>query len=99
LDRRNGCLLLSRDRFGEKPLYVWQSDHTLYFASEIKALAALSGRRPSVDTAHLRRYLVNGFRSLYKEPATYFAGVRELPPATFAILRNSHDIEPRIYWQ
>ena len=44
-DERDGTLLLSRDRFGEKPLYLWRREAGLYFASEVKGLAALAGSR------------------------------------------------------
>lgn len=37
-DSRRRQLLLARDHAGVKPLYYWQSDGRLFFASEIKAL-------------------------------------------------------------
>ena len=40
LDRERGRLLLVRDRFGVKPLYVARHDGALLFASEIRALLA-----------------------------------------------------------
>ena len=81
-DERDGTLLLSRDRFGEKPLYLWQRDAGLYFASEVKGLAALAGGWPAVNENHLVRYLVNGYKALYKVRDTFFDGVEELPHAT-----------------
>ena len=35
-DERDGSLLLSRDRFGEKPLYLLPQDGGWYFGSEVK---------------------------------------------------------------
>ena len=85
-DTRAGKLVLSRDRFGEKPLYLWQQDGRLLFASEIKALAGLAGQWPEYDDAQLRRFLVNGYKSLYKQPSTFYRGVEELPPGSFLLL-------------
>ena len=65
-DEGDGSLLLSRDRFGEKPLYLYSAGHGTYFGSEVKLIAALLGRRLEVDYEHLRRYLVNGYKALYK---------------------------------
>ena len=98
IDRRNGRLILSRDRFGEKPLYLWHRGDTLYFGSEVKYLAALANAKPDVDIDQVRRYLVNGYRSLYKRPRTWFAGVTELPKATWAALDAPGPPAPRSYW-
>src|SRR2546430_8764238 len=80
-DKNDGSLLLSRDRFGEKPLYLYRDETGLYFGSEIKFIAALLGRRLEVDLQHLRRYLVNGYKALYKRPAAFFQGLAELSAA------------------
>jgi len=41
LNEADGSLLLCRDRFGEKPLYLYRDGTGLFFGSEIKFLAAL----------------------------------------------------------
>ncbi len=99
IDREAGRLVLSRDRFGEKPLYYLHRGGTIYFGSEIKLLAALSGAAPAVDAKQLRRYLVNGYRSLYKQPATFFEDVRELPAGASACLREPGPVDARRYWR
>ena len=98
-DLANGRLLLSRDRFGEKPLYWWRHRGGLYFASEVKALASMAGTRPAVNADHLRRYLVNGYKSLDKVPETFFHGVHELPAGTYTWLDEpANDPAPKRYW-
>lgn len=79
-DEVSGVLSLSRDRFGEKPLYMLREQGALYFGSEIKFVAALAGRRLEIEHDHLWRYLVNGYKALYKTPKTFFKGIEELPP-------------------
>ena len=73
-------LLLCRDRFGEKPLYVFEDDTGVYFGSEPKFVFALLGHRLPVNVNHLRRYLVNGYKSLYKTGDTFFEGLQEVRP-------------------
>lgn len=98
-DARDGSLFLSRDRFGEKPLFLRRMGGTLYFASEPKALESLSGTPLSVDLAAVRGFLVNGFRSLFKRPRTFFEGVWELPAASFARIATGDDrFTPKRYW-
>lgn len=81
-DEQTGNLLLSRDRFGEKPLYVYQHANALYFGSEPKAIFALLGQTLPINHRHLRRYLVNGYKALYKTQDTFFTGLREISPGT-----------------
>lgn len=99
LDEAGGRLTLARDRFGEKPLY-WMRDGEggLLFASEIKVLAALAGRRPSIDPNQLRRYLVNGYKALLTERRTFYSDVADFPAASLAILDRPEDPAPRRYW-
>ena len=65
-DEKTNELILCRDRFGEKPIFFWKVDGGLYFASEIKAIAELAGRWPLINKNHICRYLINGYKSLYK---------------------------------
>lgn len=97
-DERAGVLRLCRDRFGEKPLYLYQHGEDLYFASEVKLLRALLGGPLRPNHRHLHRYLVNGYKSLYKTGETFFEGVRELPPATVLEVDGAGARE-HAYWQ
>jgi len=84
-DESNGELLLSRDRSGQKPLYYYESSNTLYFASEPKAIFAQLGEILPINQNQLKRFLVNGYKSLYKSNETFFDGLREITPGTFRI--------------
>ena len=97
-DEGNGTLLLSRDRFGEKPLYLWEQDGGLYFASEVKGLAALAGKWPEINENHLIRYLVNGYKALYKTRETFFQGVKELSAGTCLRIDVKGVGESTAYW-
>ena len=72
-------LFLARDKFGEKPLYFYKhKDGSFYFGSEPKAIFALLGFKLPINVEHIRRFLVNGYKSLYKENFTFFEGLEEL---------------------
>jgi asparagine synthase (glutamine-hydrolysing) len=97
-DVRDGSLLLARDRFGEKPLYVYEADDGLYFGSEIKLIRALVRGRLGVNYDHLYRYLVNGYKALYKDGAGFFEGVRELRPGTVLSIKGRNPPVETRYW-
>lgn len=78
LDVQAQQLVLARDPFGIKPLYLTRTiDGGLVFASEIRALAVAAGRRLEADPSCLSEFLLNGF--LY-EPRAGFVGVEKVPP-------------------
>ncbi|MCA9552889.1 MAG: asparagine synthase (glutamine-hydrolyzing) [Myxococcales bacterium] len=74
-------LLLGRDRFGIKPLFLADSDdgRLLLFASEVKALFASGLVAPRMDARALQDVLTAGYPM---PPRTAFVGVRALPPGT-----------------
>src|SRR6266436_676859 len=98
-DEASGRLTLSRDRFGEKPLYYLATAHGIYFASEIKFIAALLGEKLAVNHDHLWRYLVNGYKSLYKNSAhAFFQGILEVAPAANLVCERGAIVAQRRYW-
>lgn len=97
-DGRDGTLTLSRDRFGEKPLYLLRDGEDLYFGSEVNFIRALAGREIPVNLAHVTRYLMNGYKSLYKTEETFFEGVREVSPATILRIHPDGRSECWRYW-
>jgi len=97
-DERDGCLILCRDRFGEKPLYLYRDETGLTFGSEVKFIVALLGRRLSVNIEHIYRFLVNGYKALYKEDHTFFQGLSELAPASMLRLDPEGREERWQYW-
>jgi asparagine synthase (glutamine-hydrolysing) len=98
-DERTQTLGLCRDRFGEKPLYVYRDGDDVYFGSEVKFIVSLLGRSLPVNHDHLRRYLVNGYKSLYKTRETFFEGLEELPAGGWLQRGPAGDERSGRYWQ
>lgn len=75
-------LHLSRDRFGEKPLFVFEGEGGVYFGSEPKFIFAMLGRQLPVNKNHIRRFLVNGYKALYKSAEGFFDGLEAINPGS-----------------
>lgn len=93
-DARKDRLMLARDRFGQKPLYLAESGGALHFASETKALARVPGLAAEVDLAAVGDYLALGY---VRGPRTLLAGVRKLAPGSYALWQLGMLREAR-YW-
>jgi asparagine synthase (glutamine-hydrolysing) len=82
-DRRTRCLLLARDRYGIKPLYVSRQGSRMMFASEQKALLAHPDFSRELDKAALLEYFT--FQNLFTD-RTLLKDVWLLPAGHFAVL-------------
>ncbi len=84
-DSRDQSLTLIRDRMGKKPLwYAHQSDGTLVFGSEVKAIKAAGVEttlRKEAITEVMQFGYVNAPRSAYNE-------IAQVPPASYGIWRD-----------
>jgi len=87
-------LLLARDRFGKKPLFLHESGDGIAFASEIKSLLCLPDLRVDVDEDAVRDYLLYRY---VPGPRTLVRGVRKLLPGTLAVW-HAGAVEERRYW-
>lgn len=97
-DEVDGSLTLCRDRFGEKPLYIARAPEGLYFGSEPKVVFELMGRRLPVNREHLCRYLVNGYKSIYKTKAGFFEGLEEVQLASLLRVDADGKESEMRYW-
>tara|TARA_R110000782_G_scaffold137977_8_gene230447 strand:+ start:1787 stop:3628 length:1842 start_codon:yes stop_codon:yes gene_type:complete len=98
-DNNKKEVFLSRDRFGEKPLFYKIINNTFYFGSEPKFISSLSNSKLNINSNHLKRYLVNGFRSIFKTEETFYEDLYELQPAMNMIIKTPDNISKKKYWR
>jgi len=93
-DKRNQLVFAARDHFGIKPLFFFEHDHVIYFASEVKAFKSL-GLALSFSED-------NFYQNLCVSPnpeETLFSRIRQIPPAHYLIKSRfspSHKLQS--YW-
>lgn len=95
-DEERGRLVVGRDRFGQKPVFLWCDGRELRFASELFTLLSVLKQKPDVDLDAIDRYMVLGY---VPGPQTIVQGIEQLPSASL-LTWNSADqaIETRKYW-
>jgi len=99
LDRRDQSIILSRDRFGIKPLYYAIQNSTFYFASEIKGLLVLPHLRRRPNEKVVAKYLLTGRVDETEE--TFFEGLFQFPACHWAKLslqENLPVLRTEPYW-
>ena len=97
-DRKERTLLLSRDRYGMKPLYVSQQGNTFSFGSEQKAILKSPGFKRKLDKPALFEYFT--FQNIFTD-RTLLEDIQLLPPGNYATL-NLNSSKPVLryiqYW-
>lgn len=93
-DQADKTMLLSRDRFGIKPLYYYHQDSRLLFSSEIVAIGPWIKLRP--DHFSISSYLL-GFGGP-TQPSTFFENIKMLPAGHFMKVDRNGNQENGVFF-
>jgi asparagine synthase (glutamine-hydrolysing) len=94
-DPARGELFLARDRVGERPLFFFEREGEVAFATELAALVGDSEIERSLSANGLRHYLRFG---RFPAPLTPFEEVRKVAPAEVVSFRGGVRVHRR-YWR
>ncbi|MFI4990051.1 MAG: asparagine synthase (glutamine-hydrolyzing) [Solirubrobacterales bacterium] len=94
-DERARRLLLARDRFGEKPLFLHEQDGELLFASELTSLLRVRPQLRELDPAAIDAFFVFAY---VPGPGTIVPGVRQLPPGHMLSWQRELGSSVRSWW-
>jgi len=97
-DSKERTLLLARDRYGIKPLYVSQQGRFFAFGSEQKAILARPGFKRSLDKPALLEYFT--FQNIFTD-RTLLEDIQLLPAGYYAVLNLKQQrptLKHRQYW-
>lgn len=85
-DKKHKILHLARDRLGEKPLYYGLVNHSLVFASELKAIRAYPDFQNNLDRTSLAAFMQYGY---VPAPQSIYEHIYKLEPGTYLSLSNA----------
>lgn len=91
-------LFLSRDRVGKKPLYYSIQNHTIYFASEIKALLQINGISSNIKINEIAAANWLYFKKRDIDYSTFYNGIFSLPRASFIEVNNNFPNDKFTFW-
>lgn len=93
-DKRDGSLILARDRLGMKPLFIAELPDGIAFGSELKAILPLLPAK-SVNPDSLAQYLQNQFSAGRQ---TMLNGVERVLPGEYVEIRAGRLNNKKIFW-
>ena len=94
-DRNENQWIAARDPFGIKPLYFYEDDGYLYFASEIKCFLAVRNFKARRNEKALHQYLAF---QMCLDDETLFEGVRKIMPGHYLQGNGSKIQQNLCFW-
>jgi asparagine synthase (glutamine-hydrolysing) len=96
-DKKQKRIIAARDHFGIKPLYYYQDEKHLLFASEIKALLEHPAVKAEPDPDSIRDYLTFQF---VLNSRTLFKGIHKVLPGHYQVIDlKSMEVRTFKYWE
>ncbi len=99
LNRENHSLVLARDPAGIKPLYYLESDKTMVFASEVRALLASGATTATVSPSAVANFFAYG---AVAQPTSLFSGIYSVKPGSWREYRATDSSvrlhRERVWW-
>lgn len=93
-DKSDRSMIVSRDRFGQKPLFILKNEDTIYVASEIQQLAPLSNGE--IDYGLIQMFLQEG--GYDGQGRTFFSAIKDFPKAHYYRIDQTGRSETVRYW-
>jgi asparagine synthase (glutamine-hydrolysing) len=95
-ERESGRVILARDRFGIKPLYISEVPGRLRFSSTLPGIVAARDVDTSIDPQALQFYM--SWHAVVPPPWTILKGIRKMPPATVRVIEEDGSFKEHAYW-
>ena len=94
-DCKKKKLIIARDQLGIKPVYYYQDDHRLIFASELKSILTQDCISKKLSKTAVNQYFMYGY---VPAPYSIFESIYKLEPGTLLSITNG-TVTTNKYWR
>ena len=97
-DSRANQIVVSRDRLGIKPLYIWfRSNKLLLLCSEIKQILKMDNFRPRLNKNIAKAYIDSGYE---ENNTSFYDDINQIDPGTWLLIdsKNLNVIKKKSFW-
>ena len=97
IDKKENQIILGRDRMGEKPLYIAETESGFSFSSELRTLIQTGTVPLNFNSQVIPNYFLYGF---VPEPLTFIKGIRKVAAGTIEIFSlSTNERSVQTYWK
>ncbi|MBL4889177.1 MAG: asparagine synthase (glutamine-hydrolyzing) [Candidatus Lindowbacteria bacterium] len=98
-DDRSSQMVLSRDRYGKKPLYFYQNSDFLLFASEPKSLFLHGSVPKEINPRKVLTYAGRHYRYVDSDCESFFKDINQIEPSSFRVINSDGSFQEETYWK
>jgi asparagine synthase (glutamine-hydrolysing) len=98
-DLKNKKVVVSRDRFGEKPILFYKKNDEIILASQISYIREILETNQKFNTKKINTFLQFGYKSLFKDEETFFKDIYHLEKGSIFIIKKNLEISKKKYWK
>ena len=98
-DIKKNKLIVSRDKFGEKPILIYRSSNEIIISSQVSYIRELKKNENfKFNNEKINSFLHYGYKSLFKNNETFFKNIRFLEKGTISTIDSNLRIKSNKYW-
>lgn len=98
-DIKKKQLFISRDPFGEKPLFYYLDENGFFFGSEIKFIRSLCKKNFKINKNQIQKNIFLGYKSLNKFNSTFYQNIISLESSSNILIDLDLNLIKKKYWK
>jgi len=98
-DTKQEKIIVTRDRFGEKPLFFLKKNNEILISSQISYINKILDNTQNFNSKKINNFLHFGYKSLFKNEETFFKNINYLEKSTIVTIEKNLKISKKKYWK
>jgi len=95
-DKGKKEVIISRDKYAEKPLFCYEDKEKIIFASETKYIKTILTKNLTKNISKLRENIQFGYKSMFLNQESFFKNIEIFPSSGFIKLKLNYNFKYKI---
>ena len=98
-DIKKKKIIVSRDRFGEKPLLFYKKNDEIILSSQISYINEILNTNQKFNNKKINTFLNFGYKSVFKNNETFFNNINHIEKSTIITIEKTLKVFKKKYWK
>ncbi len=98
-DLKQKKIVISRDRFGEKPVLLYKKNNEIIISSQVSFINEILSTKQSFNYKKINTFLQYGYKSIFKDNKTFFKNISHLENGSILTINKNFEISKKKYWK